>query len=216
MACAALAGCGPAPQPTPTPAPTAEMSLTDKAAAEATSIVQRAQATAIVMRANATAAALTRAQPAESTPAAPDESATPAATRAASLSATPTAAAVSAKEQATTQEPAAEEAGGLEAVELVSVGFAADTGFIAVQFKAPKKVSDTWRDDNVYVLDEATGTKYNEIPMVPIVGPLFARPLHAGQLGYVMFKNAGGHGLKSGDLVTVVLGEFKREHVKVM
>lgn len=209
---AGLAGCRPAPQPTPapTPEPTSTLSLTDKAAAEATAIVQRAQATALVLRANATAAALTQLQPAET-------SAAPAATRAPQPSPAVTAAAVSTAVQAeeTAEEQAeVEEAAG--AVVVVGVGFAADTGFIAVTFKAPKKISDTWSQGTVYVVDEATGDVYDDIPMMPILGPLLARPPRADQLGYVMFQNAGGRGIHSGDLVTVVLGDFKQEHVKVM
>jgi len=218
LAAAALAGCRPAPQPTPAPTPT--LNLTDKAAAEATAIVQRAQATALVMRANATAAALTQVLPAESSAAQSAPAvATVTATRTPRPLPTVTPVAVSAERRGEAEKEEAEEAkaeGAAGAVELVGVGFAAEGGFIAVQFKAPKEISDKWMQGNVYVVDEATGAVYDDIPMMPILGPLLARPPRTDQLGYVMFKNLAGHGLKSGDLVTVVLGNFKQEHVKVM
>jgi hypothetical protein len=92
-----------------------------------------------------------------------------------------------------------------------------ETGLILVQFKAPPAVARKWQQGMVYVVDEATGAKYNEIPVLPIVGPLFGRPKEAGQTGHVMFANAapGAAGLRRGSVVTVVLGAFKQEHVTV-
>jgi hypothetical protein len=49
---------------------------------------------------------------------------------------------------------------------------------------------------------------------MPLLGPLIGRPAHAGQIGYVMFVNTPP-GLQSGARVTVVLGDFKQEHVIV-
>ena len=74
-----------------------------------------------------------------------------------------------------------------------------------------------WQQGMVYVVDEATGAKYTEIPVLPVVGPLFGRPNQAGQTGHVMFTNAtpGAAGLRRGSVVTVVLGAFKQEHVTV-
>jgi hypothetical protein len=104
-----------------------------------------------------------------------------------------------------------------DAVQLVKVEVGAETGLILVQFRAPPAVARKWQQGNVYVVDEATGAKYNEIPVLPIVGPLFGRPIEAGQIGHVMFANAapGAAGLRQGSLVTVVLGAFKQEHVTV-
>jgi hypothetical protein len=64
------------------------------------------------------------------------------------------------------------------------------------------------------VIDEATGTIYSGIPVAPIIGPLIAQPVHEGQIGYVMLTNDGS-GIKSGSVVTVILGDFKQEHVTV-
>jgi hypothetical protein len=99
-------------------------------------------------------------------------------------------------------------------VELLGVGFAADGDFIMVSFRALPEVARNWQSGMVYLVDEATGAVYNEIPVMPIVGPLFGRPVQRGQEGYVMFVNAA-RGLKPGSVVTVVLGEFKQEHITV-
>ena len=104
-----------------------------------------------------------------------------------------------------------------DTVQLVKVEVGAETGLILVQFKAPPAVARKWQQGNVYVVDEATGTQYNEVPVLPVVGPLFARPNNAWQIGHVMFTNAapGASGLRQGSVVTVVLGAFKQEHVTV-
>jgi hypothetical protein len=84
---------------------------------------------------------------------------------------------------------------------------------VIVNFKAPVSVARSWAQGSVFVVDEATGDAYANIPMLPAVGPLFARPKEDGQVGYVMLANVPG--LRPGAVVTVVLGEFKKEHVVV-
>jgi hypothetical protein len=101
-----------------------------------------------------------------------------------------------------------------ETVELLGVGFAAEGGFIIVNFKAPPSITQTWWQGSVEVIDEASGTVYNEIPVLPVIGPLIGRPVEAGQLGYVMLTHNPPR-LRPGVLVTVILGEYKFEHVKV-
>jgi hypothetical protein len=49
---------------------------------------------------------------------------------------------------------------------------------------------------------------------MPILGPLLGRPQHEGQIGYVMLFNTS-LGIKPGSVVTVVLGDFRQEHVTV-
>jgi len=100
------------------------------------------------------------------------------------------------------------------AVDLLGVEIGSDSGLILVKFKAPPSLARKWQRGAVYVVDEATGGIYNDIPVAPIIGPLFARPKAVGQQGYVMFKNTGP-GLNSGARVTVVLGGFKQEHLIV-
>ena len=61
--------------------------------------------------------------------------------------------------------------------------------------------------------DESTQTVYDDIPVVPVLGALFGRPVEDGQIGYVMFANLPP--LAAGAQVTVVLGGFRQEHVRV-
>ncbi len=195
------AGCT-APLPTPI-AP----SLKDKAAAEATLILERAEATAILLRAQATAAVLvqmghptgagTRTQPA-APPVAPTT--LPVATgHAASADAT--------------QTPGAEASPAPP--RLLGVTFAADGGMLIVHYMASPALARTWQPGNVMVIDEATGFKYSQVPVMPVIGPLIAHPVQEGQPGYVMFVNPPANLLQAGASVTVIFGEFKQEHVVV-
>jgi len=103
---------------------------------------------------------------------------------------------------------------GAAGVELLRVSFGADGAYIYVQFKAHPQVADKFWPGVLSVVDEATGTVYNEVPVMPVIGPLIARPKQEGQLGYVMLVNAPP-GLRSGSIVTVILGDFRQEHVTV-
>ena len=53
-----------------------------------------------------------------------------------------------------------------------------------------------------------------DVPMVPVIGPLFERPKNENQLAYVMLVNPSFN-IKSGSVLTVVLGNYKREHYTV-
>jgi hypothetical protein len=94
-----------------------------------------------------------------------------------------------------------------ERVQVLSVVMAAEGGFILVNFMAPPKVVGTWYQGGVWLEDEATGALYSEIGVLPVVGPLFGRPVEPGQPGYVM--------LGPGAVVTVVLGDYRFEHIHV-
>jgi len=180
----------------------------EKAAAQATAMIQSAEATALVLQAQAKAAALVQsASAAGPTPA-------PAVTPLPPLK--PAVGAASPSPTRSTELTDSEEA-DMDEVQLVRVEVGTESGLILVQFKAPYQMARTWQQGMVYVVDEATGAKYNEIPVLPIVGPLFARPKQAGQIGNVMFANAapGASGLRRGSVVTVVLGAFKQEHVTI-
>ncbi len=197
---------------TPAAAPAEGQTLRDKAAAEATAIVQRAEATALVLQAHAKATALVQqasnpaATPIANAPtAAPPSSPTP-------IAATPGQAAM--PTGAPTAEIAAPKEASASGVELLGVGFGADGQYINVQFKAPPKVAQQWRQGNVYVIEETKGVIYKDIPIMPILGPLLGRPQHEGQIGYVMLYNTSG-GIRPGSVVTVVLGDFRQEHVTV-
>ena len=101
-----------------------------------------------------------------------------------------------------------------DGISFESIGFAADGAYLMVQFKAPINQSQLWQQDYIYVVDEATRGVYKDIPIMPVVGPLIGRPVREGQSGYVMLANYY-QGIKNGSIVTVVLGNYKREHVKV-
>ena len=55
---------------------------------------------------------------------------------------------------------------------------------------------------------------YKQVSVAPIIGPLIARPREAGQPGYVMFVHDPPT-LRPGSVVTVVLDQFRQEHVVV-
>ena len=205
---------------------TREGTLREKAALEATAIVERAAATAMILRAQAEATAYLRqaqepAPPPQAT-AAPPQARVPTESTALSVTASPTAPAQTAEVTAVdTPEPSAgkeggqtPEAGNADDVELLGVGFGAEGNLIVVNYRASPAVAQEFWPGVLSVVDEATGTVYNEVAVMPVIGPLIARPREPGQAGYVMFANPPP-GLRSGALVTVVLSHFRQEHVVV-
>jgi hypothetical protein len=100
-------------------------------------------------------------------------------------------------------------------IQILGVSYQKESGFITVVFKAPPEVASKWTINVVFIISETTGIKYNQIPELGPLGPAFARPVHAGQEGYVMFLNSSTNPLQVGDLVTVWLGKFKQQHVLV-
>jgi hypothetical protein len=97
-------------------------------------------------------------------------------------------------------------------VRFEGVGFAAEGAYIAVYFKAPPQLVDGWWQGSVYVIDEATNQIFSEVPVMPVIGPLIAKPKEDGQPGYFMLNNAG-RAISAKSLLTVVLGKYKRVHV---
>lgn len=187
------------------PAAPAEIDMVGTAVAEATQIIQAAQATALVLNAQRQATSL-MAGPT---------------TQPATLIATPAALQVLPVASLEPGYITTSEAGATltstpegSTVEMLGVGIGAEGNFIEVYFLAPPHVAGTWYQGNVSVIDDNTGTVYNEVPVIPVVGPLFGKPVEAGQMGYVMFVNAPIP-LQSGSFVTVTLGEYIFEHVQV-
>ncbi|MFZ0533012.1 MAG: hypothetical protein WAM09_07500 [Anaerolineales bacterium] len=184
-----------------------EPAIVDQAAAEATVIIQRAEATAMVLQAQAQATMLI--QNANAPTSTPDQTAPSPTPGLIQLPTTPLSA--NATLQASTSgTPAVEES----EVKLLGVSLGTESGLILVQFKAPPALARHWQQGDVYLIDEATGAVYNEIPVMPVIGPLFARPKQSGQIGYVMLVNAPVP-LQSSSLVTVTLGESIFEHILV-
>jgi hypothetical protein len=101
-----------------------------------------------------------------------------------------------------------------DGAQLMSVSTAEDGAWIIVNFRAPVKLAQTWNEGNIMVIDELNGRGYNQIPVAPVIGPLFSKPKSDGQPGYAMLVNPDG-GVKVGSTVTVVLGNYKRLHVEV-
>lgn len=99
-------------------------------------------------------------------------------------------------------------------VQVLSVGFAGDAGMIMVRFLAPPDEAEKWWQGSVSVTDEGNGAVYNEIPVMPKIGPLIGRPKIEGQAGYVMLVNTLPW-LRPGATVTVVLGAYIFEHIPV-
>jgi hypothetical protein len=205
----ALAACGAGPNPGPArqgatgsvaSVPT-EQDLLASAAAEATAIVLQAKATALVLEARAQATALVKQAAQGGT--AP----TPTLVRPVIyLSPTPP------PPGQTAEPPAVEEAA--VPVEVTGVSFATEGSLIMVRFLAPPEVAEKWWPGTVSVTDEGNGAVYNEVPVMPKIGPLIGRPKFAGQAGYVMLINAPPY-LQPGASVTVVLGQYEFEHVPV-
>ena len=214
LSVAYLVGCSPAIQ-SGSPSPALDPKV--KAAAEATALIQSAEATAIVMKAQAMATTLVQnasvpgstSIPAIPTPTpglAPVATLKPQTAQVTDMTLpTPTRA-----DLATVTSLADE-----PQVQLVGVTIAPETGFIVVRFRAPPSVAQKWQQGMVYVIDEATNTQYSAIPIAPLIGALFGRPKYEGQIGYVMFINTPPPGLGAGSVVTVVLGDFRQEHVIV-
>lgn len=206
-----LAGC------TASNNPRSEANPIEKAAVEATAMIESAQATAMVLQAQGTAAALVQgARSPERSPGPPSEGEVPRVAQ----GGTPmpllvaTVSRKAAPSPTPMERPGATETAAPVAVELLRVEIGRESGLISVQFKAPPRVAQKWWQGSVSVTDEATGAVYNEIPVLPIVGPLISRPVRAGQLGYVMLANAPTP-LKAGAVVTVVLGDYVFEHQTV-
>jgi hypothetical protein len=200
LACLSLSAACAAQPATPPP------DLVGNAGAEATAIIARAQATALILQAHATAAALVQNLPLASPTSRPTAVDGASATPASPAAPTPTAPSVSPTPVSTEQTEIP--------VQLLSVSIGAENNYIVVSFKASPATCRNWTQGNVWVIDEASKIKYNNVPVMPIIGPLFARPKVAGQSGYVMFINTDGK-VAPGAVVTVVLGDFVQEHVKV-
>jgi len=181
---------------------TAAPDLTSLAESEATQIVQQAQATALIQNARSTANALLT----------PPEGATQATPVPTVMIVEPDLSAVStAQPAAATAIPAPVEEIS-QTVKLLGISFGANNNLLSVQFLAPVAIVQRWQQGNMYLLDESTGQKYEEIPVMPVIGALFARPTMDGQAGYVMFTNLPVP-LQTGAVVTVVLGSYRWEHI---
>jgi hypothetical protein len=200
-----LAGCAArqAPQ-APTPG------LVEQAALEATAILERAKATALVRSARASAEALVQPPSAagEALPALPTARPTAFTSPASTSPGTPTAVADALPTNLPDSPTAAEQ------VRILSVGFAAEGAYLHIQYQAPVEIAKRWTQGNVYAIAEESGAIFNEIPVMPVIGALFSKPIRHDQPGYIMLVNAN-QSLKPGMLVTIVLGSYQFEHIPI-
>ena len=200
---------------------TGRSALLEQAAAEATAIVERAEATAMVLRARAQAtAALARAGENTRTPSpapallvatAPPEKSDPERESDQGEQTTPES---ENSESAEVAGPTTSLAATPPPVQVLSVGMAGEGGMIIVRFRAPRREAERWWQGSVSVTDEQSGELYNEIMVMPKLGPLIARPREDGGNGYVMLVNRAPR-VSPGDQVTVVLGDYRFEHLAV-
>lgn len=185
----------------------AQENLLEQAAQEATAIVEQAHATALVLQAQAQATAVVNQANTKSIETFPE------ATWVAYLPAT----ASTQEVESASQEDQSQESSDKEAelsVEVVNVGLAGEGAFIMVRFLAPADIAEGWWPGSMSLEDETSGVIYDEVPVMPRIGPLIGRPKRDGQLGYVMLVNTA-LGLQSGAVVTVNLGDYRFEHVPV-
>jgi hypothetical protein len=99
-----------------------------------------------------------------------------------------------------------------DGAQLFSVSIGANDEMIGVNYTASPLLAQRWFQGDVFVVNEANNRAYRDTVLMPVVGWLFQRPAEYGQIASVMLIN---NGLKSGDRVTVILGKYKRQHIKV-
>lgn len=205
-----LAGCSPSATPQLPQDPAAE------AGAQATAIIQRAEATALAIQARSEATALVAQAQLEATSLVsqvtphPAGGTTAGGTPASLEAAAGTPEMISAEAITNTvtagEEPAA--------VRILRVSLAEETRYIYVQFLAPPELAQRWNQTSVYIEDIATGTRYSEVPFMPLIGPLFNRPARAGQSGFFMIINLPTP-LDFGARVRVKLGNYIFEDLEI-
>lgn len=96
-------------------------------------------------------------------------------------------------------------------VSVLSVGYAAEGGYLVVNLTAPPRLAMLWQPSEFSITDESTGAVYDNVPLMPKVGFLIGRPATEGQIGYVMLENKPY--LKPGSRVTVRVGGVVKEHM---
>jgi hypothetical protein len=104
-------------------------------------------------------------------------------------------------------------------VKIVAARLSAADIMIDVRYQIvdPEKAKPLFaRKIKPYAIIEKTGAKVG-VPQASKVGSLRQRPetVEKDKIYFVFFSNPG-RSLKSGDTISVVIGDFKVEHVKVM
>jgi hypothetical protein len=101
----------------------------------------------------------------------------------------------------------------VESLRLSANGYMIDFRYKVVDPK--KALALASREFKPYLIDEASGAKFL-VPKTPKVGPLrqTAQNLSAGKTYWMLFSNPGKF-VKTGNKVTVVIGDFRVEHMKI-
>jgi hypothetical protein len=101
----------------------------------------------------------------------------------------------------------------LMSLRLTSAGFMLDFRYKVLD---PQKAAPVFnREQKPYIIDEASGMK-TVVPSPATIGPLrqtTKKPVK-DKIYFVLFANPG-NSIKSGDKVSIVIGNFKAEHVVV-
>lgn len=101
----------------------------------------------------------------------------------------------------------------IEAVRVVAAGAMVDFRYRVID---AQKAAELGREElKPFLVDEATGAKLF-VPNTPKAGPLrqTAQELSEGKIYWMFFSNLS-RAVKSGSVVTVVIGDFKIEHLVV-
>jgi len=83
--------------------------------------------------------------------------------------------------------------------------------FIDVRFKVN---AEAMRPGPVYIKDEKTG-KTATVATVPKIGWLMTRRTKVGNTAFLILKNPD-NSIKAGSLVTLVVGQYRKEHIPVL
>jgi len=98
-------------------------------------------------------------------------------------------------------------------VQIIKVEIGGEGGFIVVNYTSSYQEAQNFWPSRIWLEDEETRIIYDEIPVMPIIGPLIARPQQDGQPGYIMFVN--NPPLFPGAVVTLVFDTYEIKHIPV-
>jgi hypothetical protein len=92
---------------------------------------------------------------------------------------------------------------------LISIGGAGD--LLTARYQVEDKMK---RPGPIYLQDEKTG-KVCKITVAPKIGPLMSSRRKTGNSGFCIFQNTD-FAVRPGSLVTFVIGDYRKEHIKVV
>jgi len=101
----------------------------------------------------------------------------------------------------------------VEAVHLSAGGYMIDFRYRVIDAKKAAAIADP--KEKPYIIDQATGAKFI-VPAPPKVGPLRnTKNIQADRVYFIFFANPGKY-IKTGQKITVCVGEVKIENLEVM